>query len=405
MLIEFKFRNLLSFKDEVKFLMTPVKSFKELVRTNIIKTSKDLNLLKVAAIYGANGSGKSSFIKAFGYFSTFIYSSFRESLNKETERRVRNNYFRLSTESETETTMFEVSFLIGQHIYRYGYELLGNTIKKEWLYRKLEREINLFDRKDQIFDINKESFAEGLKYHEEVNQNVLFLSHLAQYNQPVTKEVFAWFNRANAIDGIDGDLYSRYTADLLKDNSTFKEWATIVLKYLEIANIEAGEKDGEIITYHRKYDENKIIIDAVPFKPHMESDGTRKLIHILGPIYSTLVSGGVLLIDEFDCKLHPNLSRKLLTLFQKYNKRNAQFIFTAQDTSLLDRKLLRRDQIWFTNKDQYGASSLYSLSEFNAKAVRNTSDFAKKYLDNTFGAADTFMITDKLTNLLYGEQE
>ncbi|NML40719.1 ATP-binding protein [Chitinophaga sp. G-6-1-13] len=402
MLIEFKFRNLLSFKDEVSFLMTPIKSFKELVRNNIIKTNKEIDLLKVAAIYGANGSGKSNFIKAYSFFIDVIYSSFRDSLNQESERRIRNNHFRLNTASDKENTMFEVSFLHKQYIYRYGYELFGNTIKKEWLYRKLDREIQLFNREDQIFTINQESFREGSKY-EEVNENVLLLSHLAQYNQPVTKEVLAWFQNTAAIDGINENHYSHYTANLLRENSSFKEWATVALKYLEIANIEAGEKDGEIITYHRKYDENNLIVEAVPFKTRIESDGTRKLIHILGPLYYTLRYGGVLFIDEFDCKLHPNLSKKLLSLFQKYNKRNAQFIFSAQDTNLLDRKLLRRDQIWFTNKDQFGASSIYSLSDFNAKTVRNTSDFAKKYLDNTFGAADTLEITDKLTDLLYGE--
>ncbi|MEI3799189.1 MULTISPECIES: AAA family ATPase [unclassified Chitinophaga] len=383
--------------------MTPVKSFKELVKTNIIKTNKDLNLLKVAAIYGANGSGKSNFIKAYGFFCNFIFNSFRDSLNKETERKIRNNHFRLNTVSDKENTMFEVSFLHGKYIYRYGYELFGNVVKREWLYRKLDRENLLFSRAEQHFEINQESFAEGLKYHEEVNENVLLLSHLGQYNQPVTKEILSWFMTTASIDGIDENHYSRYTIDLLRSNIKFKEWATIVLKYLEISNIEAGEKDGEIITYHRKYDENNLIVEAIPFNTFMESDGTRKLIHLLGPIYYTLRFGGVLFIDEFDCKLHPNLSKKLLALFQKFNRRNAQFIFTAQDTSLLDKKLLRRDQIWFTNKDQFGASSIYSLSEFNAKTVRNTSDFAKKYLDNTFGAADTLEITGKLTDLLYGE--
>ena len=403
MLIEFKFRNFLSFKDEVNFLMTPVKSFKELTKTNVIKTEKDFDLLKVAAVFGANGSGKSSFIKAFSFFSNLVHSSFADSLNKKKERNARNNHFRLSTESETGDTMFEVSILIGEVIYRYGYELSGYIVKREWLFRKVEREIMLYDRNRQDFEITKDSFVEGLKYHGEVNENVLFLSHLAQYNQPISKEIFQWFNNANAIDGIDEQLYSTFTAELLKEDNNFKEWATIALKYLEIANIEAGEQDGEIITYHRKFDENNLIVEAIPFKAHMESDGTRKLIHILGPLYSTLSNGGVLFVDEFDCKLHPNLTKKLLSLFQKYNKRGAQFIFSAQDTNLLNKKLLRRDQIWFTNKDQFGVSSLYSLSEFNASAVRNTSDFAKKYLSNTFGAAETLEITDKLTNLLYGK--
>jgi len=403
MLIEFKFRNLFSFKDEVKFLMTPVKSFKELVKNNIIKTEKDFHLLKVAAIYGANGSGKSNFIKAFGIFNSVVYNSFRDSLNKERDKRNSYYHFKLDTTSDEENTMFEVSFLRGKYVYRYGYEIFGRTIRKEWLYRKLDREILLFKREYQAFEINQESFSEGLKYKSEVNENVLLMSHLAQYNQPVAKEVLGWFDKCAAIDGIDENQYSAYTVELLKEDQNFKDWAATVLKYLEIANIEAGEEDGEVITYHRKYDENNMIVDAVPFKSSMESDGTRKLIHILGPVYYTLRYGGVLFIDEFDCKLHPNLSKKLMSLFQKYNKKNAQFVFSAQDTTLLSKKLFRRDQIWFANKDQFGVSSIYPMSDFSAQTVRNTSDFAKKYLDNTFGGADTLEITTKLTNLLYGE--
>ncbi|NIG55070.1 ATP/GTP-binding protein [Chitinophaga sp. Cy-1792] len=403
MLIEFKFRNYLSFKDEVSFLMTPVKSFKELEDDNIIKTSKGFDLIKVAAVYGVNGSGKSNFITAYYSFTRVIFNSFRDSLDQDNQRKVYLRHFLLNTASERENTMFEVSFLKGQYIYRYGYELHGNTIKKEWLYRKQDREILLFKRDNQQYQINHESFEEGEKFHTEVNKNVLLLSHLAQYNQPVSQEVLEWFQSTATIDGIDQNPYTKLTANMLKEDNGFRKWATVALKYLEIANIEAGEKDGEIITYHRRYDANNLIVGSLPFSPNMESDGTRKLIHILGPVYLTLRIGGILFIDEFDCKLHPNLTKKLLELFHKYNKRNAQFIFSAQDTNLLDKDLLRRDQIWFTNKDQFGVSTLYPLSDFSTKAVRNTSDFAKKYLDNTFGAADTIEITDKLTDLLYGE--
>ena len=96
----------------------------------------------------------------------------------------------------------------------------------------------------------------------------------------------------------------------------------------------------------------------------MESEGTKKLIHILGPIYDTLRKGKILFIDEFNSKLHTNLSKKLLTFFNSLNKRNAQIVFSGHDTNLLDKNLLRRDQIWFIDKDQFGASELYSLSEF-----------------------------------------
>lgn len=401
MLIEFKFKNVFSFKEDASILMTAVKSFKELTDTNIIATDRGFDLLKAAAVYGANGSGKSNFIDAFGLFHDIIFNSFRDSLAKEGQRRIQFNQFRLNTASMNENSMFEVSFIHDEYIYRYGFEIYGFAIKKEWLYRKQERESLLFSRDLQEFEINKESFPEGQKYKEEVNENVLFLSHLAQYNQPVTKHILGWFFTATLVNGLADD-HIEYTARLLRQNEGFKSFAATMLKYLEISNIEAGEKDGEIITYHKRYDENNLLVDSIPFDAQLESVGTQKLIGLLGPIYYTIKNGGVLFVDELDSKLHPNLTRKLVMLFQEFNFTNAQIIFTAADVTLLDKKLLRRDQIWFVEKNQFGVSELYSMSEFSSDAVRNTSDFASKYLNNVFGAADTVEITSKIKDLLYG---
>lgn len=401
MLIEFKFKNFLSFKDEATFLMTKVNSFKEHLDTNVIKTDKEFELLKTAAVYGANGSGKSNFIKAISTMSSVIFNSFSNSLKKEDERPIQDFSFKLNSKAEKAATMFEVSFLHKSIIYRYGFEINKGEIKKEWLYRKSEREVNLFTRKGSKFEINKESFPEGEKYKNDVNSNVLLISHLAQNNQKISRIIFHWFSNMNVISGLYDLNYNKFTAKLLESDPKFKKWASMALKYLEITNVEAGEKEGEIITYHNKYDENNLLIDSVAFNSKMESDGTKKLIHTLGPIYDTLKLGRVLFIDEFDSKLHPNLSKKLIELFHKCNKKGAQLIFSAHDSKLLDKDIFRRDQIWFVEKDQFGSSSLYSLSEFDAKTVRNTSDFEEKYLANVFGAADTIELNKNLMDLLY----
>lgn len=403
MLIELKFRNFLSFKDETRFLMTNVKSFKEHLNTNIIETEREFDLLKSVAIYGANGSGKSNFIHAIKTMSRVVFNSYSNSLVKDDEKPDQYNQFMLNSRTEKANTMYEVSFLINSEIFRYGFEIYGYEIKKEWLYRKKEREVSLFARDlvEDKFEINVESFPEGKKYKNEVNSNVLFISHLAQNNQKISKLIFHWFSNLNVISGLHEQNYDKYTAKLLEKNINFKNWAASVLKYLEISNIEAGEKDGEIITYHNKFDENNLLIDAIPFNANMESEGTKKLIHILGPIYDTLRNGKLLFIDEFDSKLHPNLSKKLIYFFHKLNRNNAQIIISGLDTNLLDKDLFRRDQIWFIDKDQFGASELYPLSEFSANTVRNTSAYDKKYLHNDFGAADTLEISNNLINLLY----
>ncbi len=401
MLIELKFRNFLSFKDETSFLMTSVKSFKEHIETNIIKTDREFDLLKSAAVYGANAGGKSNFIRLMYVFKFIVSNSYSNSLLEEEKRMGLDFNFRLNSNSLIGNAMYEASFLIGSDIYRYGFEINGFEIKKEWLYYRVEKEVLLFNREMQNFEVNSELFAEGDKYKTEINSNVLFLSHLAQNNQKVSRKIFSWFSNIDVITGLHEKQYEQITGRLLEKDSNFKKWLASSLKYLEISNIEAEEHEGKIITYHNNYDENNLLIGVVPFQIFSESDGTQKLIHILGQIYNTLKRGKILFIDEFDSKLHPNLSKKLIEFFHKFNKKNAQIIISGHDSNLLDKAIYRRDQIWFVDKNQFGASELYSLSEFDAKTVRNTSAFDKKYLQNVFGAADTLDITDTLIDLLY----
>ncbi|MCH4897048.1 ATP-binding protein [Marinilabiliaceae bacterium JC040] len=401
MLIEFKYKNFQSFKNETKFLMTSVKAFKEHIDTNVIKTDREFDLLKTAAVYGSNSTGKTNFILAMAVMKRIIHNCFSDSLKMNEDRARYDFQFKLNTETEKANTMYEASFLVGDSIYRYGFEINGFEIKKEWLYKKIEREISLFRREGNKYIINKESFKEGVKYQKDVNNNVLFLSYLAQNNKEVSRFVFDCFADINVLNGLY-DNYASFTLKLLKSDLKFNKWLSLALSYMEITNIEAGEVDGKIITYHNKYDGNNLLIESVPFIAlKEESAGTTKLIHLLGPIYDTLRKGRILFIDEFDSRLHTNLSRKIVELFNKYNKNGAQLILAGQDTTLLDRKLFRRDQIWFVDKDQFGISELYSLSDFDAKVVRNNTAYNKKYLDNIFGAAGTIDFTNEFINLLY----
>jgi AAA15 family ATPase/GTPase len=401
MLIEFTYSNFLSYKDETSLLMTPVKSFKEHNDTHILKNN-GFQLLKTAAIYGKNGGGKSNFISAMGFVKRTIHNSFADSLKKEEDRGRKNYNFKLNERSENLPSCFEVSFLLEDDvIYRYGFEINGFEIIKEWLFKKVGTETPLFERNRNKFKINSTSFSEGNKYKKDVNSNVLFLSHLAQNNTNVASKVFEWFKNLNVVSGLDDRHYKNVTKNLLIEVPEFKAWLSLAVKFLEISNIEAS-KDKNIVTYHNIFDENNVVVNSVAFDfEREESQGTKKLVYLLGAIYDTLMKSKVLFIDELDSKLHPNLSKKLLELFHRLNLRNAQFIFTAHDAVLLDKELFRRDQIWFVDRNKFGASELYPMSEFNAEVVRNTSDYRKKYLDSVFGAAATLDITDELIKLMY----
>jgi AAA15 family ATPase/GTPase len=402
MLVEYKFRNFLSYKDETSFLMTRVKSFKELEDLNLIE-SPFFQILKTSAVYGSNGGGKSNFIKSIGFMKSLVHNSYADSLKKE-EDRTRNDYFfKLNESSINEPSMFEVSFIKNDTLYRYGFEILGNEIISEWLTKKIETEKFLFSRSRNDFKINNSSFQEGNKYKNEVNSNVLFLSHIAQHNGKVSSKIFNWFVNLNVVSALVNEHYKNVTKDLIKRDSKFKDWLSVALQFLKITNVSTNSQD-EIITYHNKFDINDIIIDTVPFNlDKEESQGTIKLVYILGAIYDSLIHGKILFIDELDSKLHPNLTKKLLMFFHELNINKSQFIFTVHDSVLLDKDLLRRDQIWFVDRNKFGSSELYSMSEFNASTVRNTSDFRKKYLELNFGAAASIEISTQLKEMLHGE--
>ena len=125
------------------------------------------------------------------------------------------------------------------------------------------------------------------------------------------------------------------------------------------------------------------------------------MINLYSFLKTSLQKGLTLFVDELDAKLHPLLTRYIINLFNSENNNNAQLIFSTHDVTNLNKDIFRRDQIWFVEKDQFGASSLYSMSEFDAKTVRNTSDFEEKYLANVFGAADTIELNKTLMHLLY----
>lgn len=400
MLIEFKFKNYLSFKNETTVNLTTINKYPEHKNTHIIHTDrKEIDLLKSIAIYGSNGGGKSNIAQAFVFMDDLVHDSFKNSLSKDEDREPWDIYFKLCTSSKTEPSMFEVSFIIDSIIYRYGFEIYNWEIVNEWLFKTDKRETSLFERKGQDFYINEASFEEGKRY-KEVNSNVLFITHLAQYNGIESGKVLNFFGRTNVIDGLDDKHVKHVTKSLLKNNSNFNKWISMALQFLEINSVSVSS-DEELLTKHAIFDDSNILTEFIDFSVEGdESEGTKKLIYLLGAIYDTLTWGKVFIIDEFDSKLHPNLSRKLIKLFHEYNFSGAQFIITAHDPTLLDKEIYRRDQIWFVDRDQFGISELYPMSNFKtSEGLRSLSDFRKKYLNNEFGAAESINFTQSFLQL------
>lgn len=439
MIIEFSVENFLSFKDLTTLSMVAAKSFKEYSDTHTVPVDDKLQLLKSAVIYGNNASGKSNLLESMGFMKATILTSFRDALVESSERKFPLEKFALSSKTENESSFFEMVFIHGGRKYRYGFEIDYDKIIAEWLFHTTTKEVPLFTRDLQKIDVNKSSFKEGVGKEEDVKENVLFLSLLATLGKETSSTVVDWFKKVNFINGIHDRGHKRYTINRLKSDTDFFNWTLRFIKYLEIANfatteedvseidletLKEKEKDEEIIslltsihkiqskqpkrdqliTYHRKYDENNVFIETVPFNfDQQESEGTKKLLYLLGPWYDSIQNNKVLIVDELDSRLHSHLTKRLIEFFHKFNDNKAQLICAVHDISILNKETFRRDQIWFIEKNQFGASELISLGDFKTDKVRNKSAFDKNYLEGKYGAVPYFDNDEKLTSLLYGK--
>ena len=436
MLLEYNFRNYKSFRDFSTLSMIGVKSFKEHEPDNIISIEKE-KILKTAVVYGNNASGKSNLVKGLQSMKEMVKSSFRDALI-EKDSTFQTEKFLLNTETEKAPSLFEVIFIYENTKYKYGFEVGNNTILKEWLYYTSTKETPLFIRERNNYKINKTSFKEGINLDKKTRENVLFLSLVAQFNGTISNKIIEWFNNVNFISGIHDKGYGIYTINKLKNDKNFNKWLSLILNHLEISNITIEEVDfkeeelNEIIdktddeklknfitalnklgnqtkkirisTWHKKYNNNNLLVDTIPFDlEKQESEGTKKFINLLGPWYDTLKKGKILIVDELDSRLHTQLTKNLIELFHVHNNNSAQLIFTSHDVNLLDKDIFRRDQIWFIEKDQFGSSQLYSLADFKAERVRKTSSFSKNYLNGKYGATSYFKLKDSITKLLTDE--
>ncbi|MCB9234132.1 MAG: ATP-binding protein [Bacteroidia bacterium] len=440
MLIEFNIENFLSFKDFTTLSMVASKPFKEHMESHVISLGTSIDLLKSAVIYGNNASGKSNLLEALGFMKAMVLNSFRDALLEENEKRFPLEKFALNTQSLKDSSFFEVSFIQNKVKYRYGFEIDYNLVVAEWLFHSTTKEVYLFKRNRQEIEINKSAFNEALGKEEDIKENVLFLSLLATLGKPLSTQIVEWFKKVNFINGNHDLGHKLYTIERLKSDKTFLGWVLRFLRELEISNISTIEEDfseinienlkekekdeeilnlltsinkiqsrqrkrDQIVTFHRIYDENNILVDTIPFNfDTQESEGTKKLLYLLGPWFDTLQNGKILVIDELDSRLHSQLTLRLIDFFHQFNFSNAQLVFAAHDVALLNKETFRRDQIWFVEKNQFGASELYSLGGFKTDTVRNKSAFDKNYLEGKFGAIPYFGHEKELIETLYGKR-
>lgn len=405
MLIEFSVENYLSFKELTSFSMLSAPSVKEYPEYTF--SFKKNTLLKTSAIYGANGSGKSNIIKAMKFMKDFVHSSSKEG---QAGDKINIERYRLSSDTDDKPCFFEIIFVHNDIKYRYGFTADQNKIYTEWLHQtEKTKEVELFYRsEDGNINIGAK-FKKAEILRSIVRKNALFLSVTAQFNIKISTDILEWFDKKFVV--ITTDMIGSKLANTLHDkfkNSEVEK--NLINNFIKLADlginnilVEKSKTAGNIITKsasnnievddikisteHNKYDSKNTIISKEIFDfEKNESDGTKKFLGLSTFIIDAIVNGHVLIIDEIDSRLHQVLTRNLIMLYNIYKtsyKETSQLIFSTHDTSLMDKNLFRRDQIWFVEKDNYGASTIYSLVEYK---VRNDASFQKNYINGRYGA-------------------
>lgn len=398
MLIEFSVENYLSFKDRMTLNME-ASSASELLHSNTFMADK-LHLVKSAAIYGANASGKSNLIKAMSFMRTLVLNSSKESQVGEP---IFVEPFRLNTATRQEPSLFEIIFLHEGIRYRYGFQVNQNEIVSEWLFSTIKKaEKYLFTREGESCTISPQFQSRNvvMVLQELIRPNSLLLSLAAQLNRDVAVRLLNWFQSIHIISGLQDELYMARTVKMLEMNKQelirFLQFfdlgfVDIIVRDRILAQIGLAPSKLEIFTVHQSFDQaNQRTIDTQLNYEKTASEGTKKIVALAGLLLETLEKPSVLLFDEFDARLHPLLSRKIIELFNssETNPKGAQLIFATHDTNLLSNQLLRRDQIWFTEKMPNGATDLYSLADFivDGKKVRNDASYSKDYILGKYGA-------------------
>ena len=422
MLVEFHVENFRSFRERATLSMVATNIVSQppsLDEHNVFEVN-EVRLLSSAVVYGANASGKSNLVKALQFARNFVlYSSLWSIARANTGVEP----FLLNRATQTSPSTFEFIFFVQKTQYRYGFALTRDQIEEEWLYRMgSRREMRLFGRNRQTIKISERSFREGRDLEERTHPRTLFLSVVAQFNGIIAQSIIRWFRRMEINTGIEA-MHDRFRAMMIDEAPYHTAIQTLITQFdvgIEALSIERSPatlpsdlpsqiaqqlqalftdtqqtnnppEQINIQTQHSVYDDQQNIVGTTTFDlERQESAGTQRLFEISPAIIRALREGFIVVVDELDARIHPNLATALVQLFTnpQTNPHHAQLIFTTHNTNLLGEALFRRDQVWFVEKGVQGGSRLYSLVEYlvDGKGVRNDAALEKNYLLGRYGA-------------------
>ncbi len=383
MLVQFMLKNVLSFKDETIIDMTAINAYKE-HDSNLIDCGMKEKFLRVAAIYGANASGKSNLYLAMSYFQRII----EESFNNVSDKRfiaIRKFYMPFLFEDKPENSEYQIVVIYGNYEYRYGFEFNDKRIAAEWLYRKnLEsnRTAIIFERAAEKVEFGASVRKECEIYKEQIPTETLVLSF---FNKLKLKNNVFKIVYENIMDTLvvpadfweNTEIIEEFLPRVIdNEKESLIEFLTAIDTGIRDISYDDTEKEIKFTTIHKGKDGADYSLGLF-----FESEGTIKSIVLFIYARIAILNDKSIFVDELNVKLHPLLLKFIIDLF--YTERSmAQLIYTTHDTTLMDKKFFRRDQIWFVQKDEFGYSELLALSDFK---VRSDASFEKDYLAGVYG--------------------
>lgn len=417
MLIQFTFKNYKSFRDDtiLDLSATKITEFSD----RVVKVGKE-KLLPTAAIYGANASGKSNVIEAFRFMNAYVVKSFDfggEGDRDDNETKIlKRTPFLFDKNSKNDVSSFEVFFMVPGDTtfktYNYGFTLNDEGVKEEWLNVKAKSSKEykrIFYREDDDLEMVGIQAKRQENIRISLQKETLVVSLGAKLKIEKLTMVRDWFLDAiftNFGDPFENVFLSRQIPINFADD---KKVQNDVVKYFSAFDpsiigfdVEPIKGDDNKEDSLRIYAKHKVAgtkrTERIPL--HEESDGTLKMFALYPALHRTLDRGGVLCVDELNARLHPLLVRNVVIMFlnPKINTKHAQLIFTTHDAWQMSSDYLRRDEIWFTEKDADGVTSLYSLADFEDDGVKIRKDesFEKNYMLGKYGAVPELKSFDML---------
>lgn len=408
MLVEFSVKNFLSFKEKVTLSME--KGIGDEAIDNVFSFD-NMELLKVASIYGANASGKSNLLKAFTSAILMVRNS---NLIPVDGKWTFIKPFLFDEKSNNKPSEFEFVFISNKVKYRYSFSTDMNKIYDESLDAYYtQKPTNIFSRTnttEYTFYTDK-NILESLTSKN--TDNKLFLATATTWNYEKTKDVFLWFSKSIDVYNSFEEIADSDLIDYSNNEKSLKEFSLKLLKESDIdikdINVDYEEKDMDstmmdmfippLAKKNQKYKVKNVKIEIeheikdVNNELHTykldfndESSGTRVLFALAPFLKRAFENEKIIVVDELERSLHPALIEFIIKLFnnKNINKANSQLLFTTHATNLLNLDLLRRDQIWFTEKNpENGISDLYPLDSF---AVRKEENIQKGYINGRYGA-------------------